>query len=383
MRRSRSFLLIAVIALFATLAAAAAHYTPGAALVINAAGVHGWPERYAKATSRAYDTSPLTVPWRGGTLNARLYLPQGRIDRAVVLAPGVHAGGIDEPRLVNFAGDLAARGFAMLTVDLPDLKNYEVTPRTADMIEDAGLWLSAQRRYTLDGRIGLIGISFGGGLTVVAAGRPSLRDKVAFALSFGGHADFPRTLKFLCTGTQADGQYRRPHDYGVVLILLGVADRVVPPNQVEILRNGIRVFLEASHVAMVDKPRSEQIFQQAIEMAKTMPEPAATMMRYVNDRNVKVLGPILLPFVAAHGGDPALSPDRAPAPTAPVYLLHGTDDTVIPAVESEYLAKDLERRGTHVHLLVTPLITHAEMDRPMDFLELWRMIAFWTAVLHD
>lgn len=381
MRRSRSLLLIAVIALLAALAAVA-HYAPGAALVVNAAGVRGWPESVANSTARAFDTSALVVPWRGGTINARLYLPRGSINRAVVLVPGVHAGGIDEPRLVKFAGDLAKRGFAMLTIELPDLKQYEVTPGTTDMIEDAGLWLSAQRRYAPDGRIGLMGISFGGGLTLVAAGRPSLRDRVAFVLSFGGHGDFPRTLKFLCTGTQADGQYRRPHDYGVVIILLGSADRVVPPEQVGILRNGIRTFLEASHVAMVDQPRAERIFRQAVEMAKTMPEPSATLMRYVNERNVKALGPILLPYVGSYGGDPALSPDRAPAPSAPVYLLHGSDDTVIPAVESEYLAKDLERRGARVRLLLTPLITHAEMDRPMDFIELWKMIGFWTAVLH-
>ncbi len=367
----------------ATLAAGTAYYTPGAALVVDSAGVHGFAATLAAATSRAYAVSSQQVPWRGGTLNARMYAPASRVERAVVLAPGVHAGGIDEPRLVKFAGDLARRGFAVLTIELPDLKRYEITPQTTDMIEDAGLWLSAQRAWAPDGRIGLMGISFGGGLTVVAAGRPSLRDKVAFALSFGGHGDFPRTLKFLCTGIQADGQYRRPHDYGVVIILLGLADRVVPRDQVEILRNGIRTFLEASHVAMVDKPRSEQIFQQAVDMAKTMPEPAATLMRYVNERNVKALGPILLPFVASHGGNPALSPERSPAPAAPVYLLHGTDDIVIPAVESEYLAKDLERRGTHVHLLLTPLITHAEMDRPMDFVDLSKMIAFWTAVLHD
>ena len=51
-----------------------------------------------------------------------------------------------------------------------------------------------------DGRVGMIGISFAGGLSIVAAGRPSIRDKVAFVMSFGGHGDLPRTLKYLVTG---------------------------------------------------------------------------------------------------------------------------------------------------------------------------------------
>ena len=42
-------------------------------------------------------------------------------------------------------------------------------------------------------------------------------------------------------------------------------------------------------------------------------------MDYVNARDVAHLGPILLPHVAALGGDPALSPARSPAPRAPVY----------------------------------------------------------------
>ena len=81
-----------------------------------------------------------------------------------------------------------------------------------------------------------MGISFGGGLSVVAASR--LGDRAAWVLSFGGHGDLPRALRYLCTGVLPDGQTRPPHDYGVVIILLGVADRLVPADQVEPLRQG-------------------------------------------------------------------------------------------------------------------------------------------------
>jgi predicted esterase len=105
-------------------------------------------------------------------------------------------------------------------------------------------------------------------------------------------------------------------------------------------------------------------------------------MRYVNARDVKRLGPLLLPHVAALAGDPALSAERSPAPRAPVYLLHGVDDNVIPAVESSRLARYLEP-ATGVHLLLTPLITHAEVDRPADVREIWKLISFWSGVLDE
>ena len=107
------------------------------------------------------------------------------------------------------------------------------------MIEDAASWLASQPNPIGDGRIGMMGISFAGGLSIVAAGRPALRDRLAFVLSFGGHGDLPRTLHYLSTGTQPDGTHRAPHDYGVAIILLGVADQVVPPNQAGPLRAAI------------------------------------------------------------------------------------------------------------------------------------------------
>ncbi len=66
-------------------------------------------------------------------------------------------------------------------------------------------------------------------------------------------------------------------------------------------------------------------------------------MNYVNERDVAHLGPILLPHVAELGGDPSLSPAMAPPPAAPVYLLHGAGDNVIPAAETLALAANTDR----------------------------------------
>ena len=113
------------------------------------------------------------------------------------------------------------------------------------MIEDAAVWLADRPGPAPDRQIGIIGISFAGGLAIVAAGRPPLRNRVAFVLSFGGHGDLPRTLHYLATGLQPDGTRRPPHDYGVAIILLGVAERVVPVAQAPALRAAILSFLEA------------------------------------------------------------------------------------------------------------------------------------------
>src|SRR5206468_1913324 len=120
------------------------------------------------------------------------------------------------------------------------------------------------------------------------------------------------------------------------------------------LRNVIRTYLEASRLDLIDKNESWNTFVRARAMTASLPEPSKTLMGYVNDRDVGHLGPILLAHVTELGDDRELSPASQAAPRAPVYLLHGTDDNVIPAIESFLLADSLRSRGVEVHQLATP-----------------------------
>ncbi len=360
--------------------------------MIRAAQIQGFLLSAAKAEAQPYTVeAQTTVPTRQGGIRARLYRPGIKIRRTVLLVPGVHAMGIDEPRLTGLSGELAASGLAVLTMELPDLMKYQFTPRSVDEIEDAIGWLSRRRDLTPDGRIGVMGVSFAGGLSLVAAGRPSVKDKIVFVLSFGGHGSLPRTLKYLCTGIEprrfdepadAPPHLRPPHDYGVAVILASFADRVVPAEQVAPLREGVVTYLTASQIDMVDKPKAATIFESARRQAAALPEPAANLMRLVNARDVKTLGRALLPTVESAEFPPSLSPEQSAPPIAPVYLLHGTDDTVIPSVETLLLAHHLEGK-TRVKYLLSGLITHAEVDRAGAATEVVKLVGFWTDLLAE
>jgi dienelactone hydrolase len=371
-----------VIAVVAAIAFASRHHLRGASLIVRSLPSAGWLGRMPLWPNHPFTEQDTSLASRHGSLRARLYRPSGPIRRSVVLAPGVHALGIDEPRLVSFARNLAALGLAVVTPELPDLRQYRITPRSTDMIEDAAAGLAQRPEWAPDGRVGVIGISFAGGLSIVAAGRPLLRDHTAFAMAFGGHGDLPRVLRFLCTGVQPDGVRRTPHDYGVVIILLSTLDRVVPPDQAEGLRTSLLTFLEASHLAMFDRKRALETFARVRQMEKELPEPSATLLRNVSERNVAALGAALLPHIDEFGNDPALSAERSEAPRAPVHLLHGLDDNVIPAIESTLLAEHLRSR-TSVRCVISPLITHAEINRQARFRDVWNLIGFWADVFAE
>lgn len=356
----------------------------GAALVVRAAGLQGRAaDRLAAFDTSAFVTEDVQVPSRSGPIRARLYRPARGQSRTIVLTPGVHAEGIDEPRLTKFAADLAASGAGIVTPELPDLLKYEITRRLPDQIEDVATWVASNRLLAPDGRVGLVGISFSGGLSLVAAGRPALRDHTAFVLSFGGHGDLGRVMQFLATGTQPDGTFRQPHDYGVVVELLNFAYRLVPLDQVDALKSTVRIFMKASHVDMFDKAEARRIFDRAIASETDLPSPARELMHMVNTRDVRALGDLLTPIVTGMDLPPEVSPERSPAPAAPIYLLHGADDVVIPSQESKRLAAAYRARGANVHLLVTPLITHAEVDRPPTAAEAFELVRFWMRMLRE
>ncbi|MBA3296656.1 MAG: hypothetical protein H0U19_06945 [Acidobacteria bacterium] len=385
MRRSRkTFAFLATPVVLLTLVAGARYdYVRGASFAIQAAGIPGPARTVAVWTTANVVEIDTSLPWRGGVLRGRVYRPDAVNGPATLLVPGVHAAGIEEPRLVEFARNLASSGRVIVTVELPDLQAYSITTRSTDMIEDAALWLSTRSGFSHSGRIGMMGISFAGGLSVVAAARPSLRERVVYVMSLGGHGDLPRTLRYLCTGIQPDGSRRPPHDYGLAIILLGVAGRVVPVGQAQPLRDAILAYLHASQVDMWDKVQAEVEFNRAREMAGRLAEPARTWMTYVNDRDAARLGPVLLPHLASLGGDDALSPARSAPPAAAVYLLHGMDDNVIPAIESKLLAEALVYRGVRAQLLITPLITHANVDRSAGVGHAWQAVRFWSNLLDE
>ncbi|HYO72159.1 MAG TPA: hypothetical protein VEU33_39410, partial [Archangium sp.] len=252
-RTRRATLLALVGGLLLVWGLAVPYYLRGLSLVARAAGMRdGLAGSVSRWGASSVTEEDVRIPSRHGTLRARLFRPERPRGRTVLLSTGVHADGIDEPRLVKLAQDLSAGGLIVLTPELPDLLSYRITPRETDMLEDAALWASARPELARDGRVGLMGISFSGGLSLVAAGRPALAGRVAFAFSLGGHGELSRVLAFLCTGVEPGGQYRKPHDYGVAIILLNVAHRVVPAEQVETLRAGILTFLRASHLALRD-----------------------------------------------------------------------------------------------------------------------------------
>src|SRR5687767_1695244 len=199
-RRRLRLLLICLVVVIA-MVYVAMPYVRATSLIVRVAAIGGPAQAVLSLQDSDVDIRPRhMVPTRHGDVPAQFYMPERISERAVLVMPGFNSNGLDEQRLASLSADIAASGYPVMALALPDLQQFRLTPAATDVIEDAVAWMAKQPRLTSDGRVGIIAVSFSGGLAIVAAGRDSIRDKVAYVVSLGGHGNMLRVMKYLATG---------------------------------------------------------------------------------------------------------------------------------------------------------------------------------------
>jgi alpha-beta hydrolase superfamily lysophospholipase len=172
----------------------------------------------------------------------------------------------------------------------------------------------------------------------------------------------------------------RPHDYGLAVVALDVVGSLVPPAEQPALAHAVRTFLEASLDDTPEQVQATALLADARRQLAALDEPAKSIFQSVLARDVGRLGGRLDPLIDQLASDPALSPERSSPPTAPVFLLHASDDNVIPPTETPLLAAHLARAGTPVRWLVTTALAHAGVHQSVAVSELWKLVRFWKDV---
>ena len=196
----------------------AAPYVRSAALLMDMTGAAPGVRRWLPVRVRAgRDARPDGADAARRHSRAAVSRRRRRADPPLVIFPGVHGGGVDEPRLVALSRRIAATGATVLSVPLPDLRRYHVTPRATDMIEDVvavdGARIAIWRRAA--GSAWSASVSPADSRWSPRAGR-ALAGKLTGVFALGAHADLPRVIRYLCLAEGAPKTLAPPHDYGVV-----------------------------------------------------------------------------------------------------------------------------------------------------------------------
>ncbi len=290
-----------------------------------------------------------------GALRAYVYSPRGRARGVYVLAPGLHFLGPDDPRLDRFCRILAGSGVHVVAPFLRDHLALRVSARSTDDLAaafDFGEVLGAGLP-----KPALFSISFGSQPAIALAARDSHRDRVGALVLFGGFADFAASVRFCLTGRARF----RDEDLSITHDPLNAP--VVWMHLLELLELECDVdSVMAAWRTMVERTWGRMELKLAGARAPIAQAIAETLTD--RDRAVFLLGCGLREGGGAHleralGRIGELYAYTDPRPhlarvRAPIAIVHGRDDDVIPWFEAEKLREAAPR----ARVLITGLYGH-------------------------
>ena len=371
-RRALRVLLFTLLVAAAILARPAVTHVRAAALLLRFADAKA-EGGLAGVGRHAVDEEPLTVETSRGPVRARLYVPRGvTAPPGVVMVHGVHRLGIEEPRLRRFSRAIAESGVTVLTPEVQEIADYTVDARSVETIGAAARTLGKRLG---GGRAGVMGMSFAGGLSLLAAADPRFAEHIGFVVAIGGHHDLGRVSRFFATSEVIDPSGRathlEAHGYGALVLLYGHAERFFPAEDVPAARDALRLWLwdERSAARVAAEPLS--------------PASWAKLDALFEGRIDLVAAEILAELDRFEGAMAEVSPHgKLGRMSVPVFLLHGAGDTVIPAAETEWIAAEVPPRVLR-QALVSRAIVHVEMGSDTPFGETWALVHFMASILAE
>ncbi len=330
------------------------------------------PSLLRKVVSEPITTQELTLNTSQGAIRARMYTPVGHTQApALVVLHGVHHLGMDEPRLIAFASAMASCGLRVLTPELPDIKDYHVGANSIATIGDAAAWLSKQD----GGRpVGVMGLSFSGGLSLMAASDPVYRPAIKFVVAVGSQDEMSRVAEYYRTGEDArpigPAEALPPHEYGALVLEYENLEDFAPKSDLVALRAVLRAHLyedAAGEKAALAALTPAQLAEAKQLMDTTSAKTRDMLARSESEHVAGMAG------VSPHGHLQGL--------TTPVYLLHGEGDNIIPSAETMWMESELPSE-TLQYALISPVISHLDMDGAAPgALDRWRLVHFFALVL--
>lgn len=270
----------------------------------------------------------------------------------LVFLNGVTARGRHHPDVERLADALARVGFLVLVPDPPGLAQGDVTERTL-AAAIAVVHAAGERSDAAGGRVGLVGVSVGAALGLLAAEQPSLANRVTLVAGIAPYADLANVARLATTGDTLENGQLVPYAAKSFLPLVIARSLVaaLPPS-----RDRSRLLAELLRLHE-GSPDPLALFRrlppaQVASSARALVELLANSDAARFDHLYAALSPALRASIVSLS--PLAGADRL---RAPVEIASAPHDKYFPREETQALA----RAATHtrVRLTVTSTLHHA------------------------
>ncbi|MEM7223950.1 MAG: RNA methyltransferase [Pseudomonadota bacterium] len=284
-----------------------------------------------KAATPTPTRSELSYEIDGRLRLADLYQPNQPVGAALVLVPGFTPHGKNDRRVVELANSLARVRFQVLVPDLAGARNLRVSLADADAIADGVVHLSGLAARGQG--VGILAISYGVGLAVLASEQPEVAGRLAFLVGIGAYYDTASLITFMTTGT-----YREPAS--------GTLHRIEPEPDAKwiFLASNVDVLSDADDQLKLRAIAERHLLSPGASvtpLAKVLgPEGRALydLMTNQDPARVAALSDALPAEVRARIQELSLAGRDLSPLAGKLILVHGREDTLIPYTESQALA---------------------------------------------
>ena len=239
------------------------------------------------------------------------------------------------------------------------------------VIGESAKWFVEQIR----GPVGVLGLSFSGGLALVAAEDSMYTQDFKFVMAVGSQDEMGHVANYYLTGQEMrpDGtvEVLKPHEYGPLVLEYEHLEDFIPVEDEAAIRPVLRDHLYEEKTA------------ETLALAKLNQQQRAEAERLVDSDSPLTKSKLAASDVRHAQEMEQLSPhQKLRTMTTPVYLLHGQADNIIPAAETLWMERELPQTTLQA-ALVSPVLSHVNLDGAKPgALDLWRLVHFFALVMH-
>lgn len=261
--------------------------------------------------------------------------------------------GIDDPRILELANNLCRSGYEIYLPEFEEVKKLRILSETPENMLDVFLSIVQIAKHE-NKSLGVFSISFTGGMGLIALSKPELKGKVRSILALGGFSHFRTVIEHSFQNFEYD-------NYPALLFLYNFVDFVFEKS--EKLKN---ILWESALDNALYRTGENNIASKMVEELNSEESQFYISFLKEQDFRNKIKERIVTKLQnLIEINSPVNYVENL---VAPVSIIHGKDDKVIPESESINIANILEKKRMPYNLEITGLLSHG------DRVPIWKKI---------
>lgn len=290
------------------------------------------------------------------------YEPNNRraLKGTIIFIHGMALAGNRDPRQINVCRSLAAAGYRVLAPDIEDIRKINIRSENIYQVSDVIRVAASDRSITENGKVALFAPSFSAGMSLVAASLPEINNLVSSMCLIGAFADMAETILHIIDNENADPYAQHIMLYNFIEGVLGKNPEIKQALWLSIEDNWYQ--REQSQLDKYIKTLSEKKQQHIQKILHDKEYQLEIAYKVMKDqmRLTEELRTI----------------NRVNGLKAATLLVHGKDDNVIPATQSDKLFQKMIEFGKTARVLKTPVISHGDTSIGLSmFPEISKLVA--------